>query len=649
MKFLSLLILLSQLPPPPANPVKYYANRITFLLPQEKVILSGETRITYRDIMVEADSVEYELGTKQLRAYGSPVLHDGEQTIEGDFMSYNVETERGTILNAKTKISKGFFRGARVKKVAENILDVTSGRFTTCDLEEPHYYFKSWRMRIYVNDMVLCQPVILYIRGIPVLAVPFWFFPIRKERHSGFLIPRFGRDSYEGRYVKNLSYYQVINDYADATVTLDYMELVGFRLMAELIYLVRPWVSGGIMSSFLDDRRVKKRRWNINLSHRQYWGEGYNLLAQGNFISDRSYYREYSENLTERMTRTLDSYMAFSKSFKSLSFSLVAQEKRDLDKNTSTRLLPRLSYSLFPIELLNGVYISYSGLLVNQYTSGFNSTQKLQNTLKLNTKQRVMGWLNLTPSLEHREIWRKNQHRDATSSLRVGLSTNIYGISWRKIGRLEGIRHIITPALNYNLSREGGDFAERIRFQLRNSVQLKLVNLNKFDLFTTTTSGSYNLKEHKISNLTTGIEINPIPPFDLLCDFVYNPYRREIDYLNETFRTTIRMGAKDQNLFNLSLTQSYIHRKGEDPQLQIWGELAFNLTRNWYISYRGRYDLIKRRPVSHSLRVVRDLHCWVGELNLESTKVNWKYDFKISIRAMPEISLKKGFFSLFLP
>lgn len=649
MKILSLVMLLSYITAPSTKPVKYSGNRIIFLLNEQRVILSGETRIRYEDVLVEADSMEYELGTKQLRAYGAPVLHDGEETIEGEFMSYNVETGKGTLLNARTEISRGFFQGRKIEKVSDEILNVSSGRFTTCELEEPHYYFKSWRMKIYLNDMVLCQPVVLYVRGIPVFAVPFWFFPIRKERHSGFLAPRVGRDSEEGTYMKNIAYYQVINDYSDATVSLDYMELVGFRLMAEGLYLVKPWISGGVVTSLVDDKRVAKRRWSINLSHRQNWGEGYNLLLRGDFISDLSYYREYSEHLPERMTRTLDSYVALSKSFEGSNFSLVTSEKRDLEENTSTRVLPRLSYSLFPMELAKSIYFSYSGRLLNQYTSGMNSAQTLRNTVRFNTKQRLWDRLNLTPSLEHSEFWKRNERRSGTSSLRVSANANIYGMSTRRVGKIEGIRHIITPSVNYHLSLKGEDVTERLGFQIRNSVQLRLVNSRKYDLFTATTSGSYDLRKDRFSPLVTGIEINPVPPLNLSCNFGYDPYDREIDYVNETFRTFLRRRGDESHHFNFSVTQSFLRRRGEDPELQIWGELGFNLTKNWFISYQGRYDVAKGRGVSHSLKVIRNLHCWVGELNVSSTKINWKYDFRISIKAVPEISLKKGFFSLFLP
>ena len=649
MTVLVFAVLISQLNTPAAKPVKYSACRILFVLPQEEVVLSGDTRVLYGETRVEADSVEYELATKQLSAYGSPTLYDGEETVSGDFMRYNVQTGRGTIANAKTEISNGFFEGRRVRKVGDKILNVTSGRFTTCDLEEPHYYFKSSRMRIYLNDMVLCQPVVFYVQGIPVFAVPFWFFPIRKERHSGLLTPRLGQDSNEGRYVKGIAYYQVINDYADATFSMDYMELAGIRFMAEGVYLVRPWISGGVVTSFLEDSRVGKRRWSVNLSHRQKWEDGYNLLLRGDFVSDRSFYREYSENLPERMIRTVDSYVAFSKSFAGSNISLVAQEKRDLEEDASTQMLPQASYSLLPVELFNSVYLSYSSVLVNRYLSGVNTSRSLQNTVRCNAKRRLMGWLNFTPSVSHSEIWRKDEERSYTSSFRVGASTNLYGMSTKKLGKIDGIRHIITPSVSYDLSFQNEDFIERLGFQLRNSFQLRLADYGDLNLLTTTTSGTYDRNERKMSSLTTRFEVNPVPPFNLSCDFGYDPYDRQIDYFNGTFSTFLRRQDADARGFNLSLTQSFRGRKGEAPQLQVWGQLDFNLTRNWFISYSGRYDVVKRTGVSHSLKVVRDLHCWVGELNVRYTKVNWDYDFRIGIKAMPEISLKKGFFSLFLP
>nr|KXH76529.1 MAG: hypothetical protein AM324_04830 [Candidatus Thorarchaeota archaeon SMTZ1-83] len=649
MRVFSLLVLLLCVTAPSTKPVNYSANRIIFLLDQEKVILSGETKVRHRDILVTADSIEYELGTRQLQAYGNPVLHDGDETIEGEFMSYDVGKGEGTILNAKTEISRGFFEGRKIRKVADDVLNVSRGRFTTCELGEPHYYFKSWKMKIYLNDMVLCQPVVLYIQGIPVFAVPFWFFPIRKERHSGLLTPRVGRDSEEGRYIKNIAYYHVINDYADATFSLDYMQLIGYRLTVEGIYLINPWITGGLVTSLVDDRRTATRRWSVNLSHRQKWEEGYNLLLRGDFVSDLSYYREYSEDLPERMTRTLDSYVALTKSLRGSNLSIVASEKRDLEENTSMRVLPRLSFSLFPVELVKSTYFSYSGRLVNQHTSVMNSVQTAQNTARLNTKQRLWDRLNLTPSLEHSEFWQSGERRSGTSSVRIGVNANLYGMSTRRIGRIDGIRHVITPSLNYDLSLKETLVSERLRFQLRNSVQIRLVDLGKYDLFTTTTSGSYDMRENRFSPLVTGVEINPVPPFNLSCDFGYDLYDGQVDYLNETFRTFLKRKSDDFPRFNLSFTQSFLRRREEDPEVQIWGELGFDLTKNWFISYQGRYDVMKGRGVSQSVKVVRDLHCWVGELNVSWTKVRWQYDFRISIKAMPEISLKKGFFSLFLP
>jgi hypothetical protein len=260
-----------------------------------------------------------------------------------------------------------------------------------------------------------------------------------------------------------------------------------------------------------------------------------------------------------------------------------------------------------------------------------------------------MGWLNVTPAVSHTEVWKKGEERSATSSVRAGLSTNLYGMSTRRLGRIDRIRHIITPSVSYALLLQGDDFTERLGFQLRNSIQLRLKDFGDLNLLTATTSGTYDRKEKKVSVLTTRLETRPVPLFNLSCDFGYDPHDREIDYFNGTLGSSLRRQDAEARGFSLSLTQSFRGRKGEAPQFQVWGQLGFNPTRNWLISYGGRYDVVKGTGVSHSLKVVRDLHCWVAELNLRYTKVNWDYDFRIGIKAIPEISLKKGFFSLFLP
>ena len=66
-----------------------------------------------------------------------------------------------------------------------DVLFVEDGKFTTCDLDHPHYYFGSPTMKITVKDKIVARPIFLYIADVPVFALPFGIFPSERGRRSG--------------------------------------------------------------------------------------------------------------------------------------------------------------------------------------------------------------------------------------------------------------------------------------------------------------------------------------------------------------------------------------------------------------------------------------------------------------------------------
>ena len=118
--------------------------------------------------------------------------------------------------------------GEEIWLVKERTLNVNQGYYTTCDRYPPHYHFFGSKVRVLMDDMVITQPLVLKIWKIPIAWAPFWFFPIGKHRKSGLSPFKVGQSNTEGFYAKNISYYWVINDYADMTFSLDFMMKKGF-------------------------------------------------------------------------------------------------------------------------------------------------------------------------------------------------------------------------------------------------------------------------------------------------------------------------------------------------------------------------------------------------------------------------------------
>jgi len=42
---------------------------------------------------------------------------------------------------------------------------------------------------------------------------------------------------------------------------------------------------------------------------------------------------------------------------------------------------------------------------------------------------------------------------------------------------------------------------------------------------------------------------------------------------------------------------------------------SIQMTKNWRVSYRARFDIMEKDLVNHSLSLYRDLHCWELSLN----------------------------------
>jgi len=679
----------------------YSAKKIEFIIEKDLIILSDSAMAKHKDIIITADTIEYNVKTKVVKAYGHPFLIDKEDTITGKLMIYNIETKRGMVTLGGTEIEKGFFTGDTILKVGEKILNVKNGSFTTCPLKPPHYDFYSRRMKIYGNDIVVCEPVILKIQTIPVFFVPFWFFPIKKGRHSGFLFPKIGKGSSEGRYVRNLSYFWATNDYADITFTVDLYEKKGIKTNLAGRYIVTPFLTGSVTGSYINDTFIKSKRWNFILNHQQNLARRTNLSAHADFISDVNYNVDYSEEEIVQLNKEIESYVSLSKSWSGANLSFLVNEKRDLAKSTTDRRLPRIGFSLSSRKIIpvkdkenprwyNSAYMSYSSRFINKVHKDEDSTVTrygLANSMRFQSPQKVFRYFNISPSVT---VWENVYDRDRYGSsfpvrshysTSIGLSTVLYGISQGGIGRLEKFRHIIKPSMSYNYSPEEDNVdrylalegmgvgypVKNMSFSLSNLVQTKYKigeKEIKIDLISLKTSASYNFKrtEYPLSNITNTVEVEPVRIFSTRLQFEHNPYTRELKKF--TIRSNIKLqgmlGQDAENeygnegtskkIWRMNVTHNFVKGIGENiDSQQLFGGMDTWITKNWRVGFNTRYDFNEKKFINQSLSIYRDLHCWEAQFSWNSYGGRWKYDFKIKIKKIPEIKVTKGVFGIFIP
>jgi lipopolysaccharide assembly outer membrane protein LptD (OstA) len=207
-----------------------------------------------------------------------------------------------------------------------------------------------------VDDKVIVKPVVLRIRGMPVLWLPFYMFPIRKGRHSGLLMPRveFGFSDTRGRFVRNIGYYYAPNDYMDFSLWGDYYENDRWLVHLDSRYKLRYVLGGSFNASFTQELDTYNRRWDLEGTHTQEVGEGGRLVVHADFVSDEDYRTDTSEDLEKSLRRILESSLSYTQRWEKSSFSLALDRKENLDTEEVTQKLPVFNFLLNRRTLIEG-------------------------------------------------------------------------------------------------------------------------------------------------------------------------------------------------------------------------------------------------------------------------------------------------------
>ncbi len=318
--------------------VKYDAKRIEFRVPESTIMLDQAAHLVYQDLELNAGQVRYDIERQTLVAEGKPILADRGEEVNGQLMSYDLGTRIGTIYSAETSYEKGLYHGERIRKVGEDELDVMNGSYSTCNLPKPHYHFSSHWMKIYLKDKLVAKPVVFYIENVPLLALPFWVFPVKPGRHSGFLFPQFefGLNNQAGQFIRNAGYYWAPNDYMDLTASGDYYQAdPSWVLRGEGNYKLLYLLEGSFNGSYARDESPLNRseNWDFSASHNQEISPRTRLTAQGNFVSSKNYNSSdlFGRPLSQRLNRFLTSSVALSHNADWASINVVVDRRQDLD------------------------------------------------------------------------------------------------------------------------------------------------------------------------------------------------------------------------------------------------------------------------------------------------------------------------------
>ena len=135
----------------------YGADTTEGTLDRSTVILKSNAWVKYRGMEITAAKIVIEqpkrLMTAEaipdsidsagnvMRYKGVPKFSEGGESFTGNKMEYNFDTRRGRVVMGETKMQDGIYYGENIRKIGDNTLYIRSGRFTTCEEKDPHFFF----------------------------------------------------------------------------------------------------------------------------------------------------------------------------------------------------------------------------------------------------------------------------------------------------------------------------------------------------------------------------------------------------------------------------------------------------------------------------------------------------------------------------
>ncbi|MGB9741541.1 MAG: LPS-assembly protein LptD [bacterium] len=746
-----LLLLLTQIPGDRAavtpdsqtvDIVYYGAQRVLFLARAEQVILLDSAWIRYRDMSVNADSIAYDIRRHTLHAHlrqpaqpdDSVVFRTASERVTGTELHYNIDTRRGMMRNARSKVENGWITAREVWLVRERVLNALSAHYTTCDLPHPHYTFFGPRVKLLMDDVAITEPVLLRIGPVPVLAAPFWLVPVASRRKSGLMPFKVGNARDQGYYAKGISYYWVLNDYADITFFADIMTRKGIQFRTEAVYIVSPFSRGSIQGSYIREFwnpvNPGLRRYSFNLASASKLTPRTDIDIQAELISDTAYAPDYAEDRLDWLKQEVYSYGAVTHRLRqfgrlnlraerhtyylrhydylllpyaALSFNtrtlpfgwnitpattfsrrLEKADSSGIDTLTATRLTPAISFNLTSPQYPFGTIEIFDRLNLSHYRRTYHTTaptlsRTLNHEISLATTQKLFGIFNTAEAISYSQTDNLTDTLPLEPRLNLALNSgfSLFRVFSTTTLGLAGILHTVSPNLQFNYSpaiKPGGIIGRpdlrhpalaTIYLNIGNSFQAKrALTRTKFDLGTVNFNTGYDLLNHRLNPLTAILSTRPLL---LLPGSDSGPVRNRFDlYLDGRLSflpESLRPGDDYQLLTTFSYTRTRtdtVHHRENGLELRVNHILGKNLnmlTGSVSISYAGwrlslnslGYNFTRRQLTDYSVNLWRDLHCWEAIVTLSGLGREWRYDFEVRIKKLPDIRFGKSTFRTFLP
>jgi hypothetical protein len=434
-------------------PIDYLSeDSFNINMPDKVIHLYGNAQVNYKDIQLNAERIDFywELGevvafgvydSIQKKMLGNPVFTQAGETYIAEHFRYNFKTKKGKSRGMVLKESEGYLHGMEIKSIGEDVIYGKKARYTTCNLEHPHFYIEIDQVKILKDKIIVGKPANLVLEDVRTpLWLPFGMFPLMKNRNSGFLQPQF-QTTYSdniGFGIRQLGFFFALNDKLGLTTYADVFTHGNYNLFASLDYRKRYAFNGQFAvrfsstisgerqdPEFAGPARSLSINWNLTVDPKKLNNASFNVSTN---IQSRGFNKNLVAQGDTYLNNDLNSSISYSKNWpgKPVSLSLNAKHNQNLNTGVINLTVPSFALNMSNIKPFEGlsktgkkwyddIFLTYNMQTENRIR-GIDSTffskatleeirSGMRHTASLGTRIKLFKYINITPSFSYNEFW----------------------------------------------------------------------------------------------------------------------------------------------------------------------------------------------------------------------------------------------------
>jgi LPS-assembly protein len=495
-------------------PIIYHADDSMVIdVPGEKVYLYGKvSKIKYEGNNLSAPKIEFDQKTSLISAFlvkdstgkaiAYPFYDGADSKSVMDTIRINMKTGKGMTKGTYTKQGEMFVYGEKIKKIDTSVFYAYRTRFTTCNLDTPHFAFISNKAKFINKKWAFTGPVHPEFEGVPLpISLPFGIFPLTQGMRSGLLAPTFTADGQRGLALENLGYYRIFSPNWDLITRGTLYSYGSWNLNFNPRYYKRYRYQGNLVLSIQSFKPLDApttNTFNITWSHSADTKARPGVTFSANVNAGSTKYNGQLPNSPQtNFQNQLSSSITYAKTWKNKPYniSISANHNQNNVSRITNLNVPDIAFNIntqYPfrrkeqtgdIKWYENIGIGYQGN-TKTLTSfvdtlgdvgkqiGDNLKYGAQHNIPITLSLPPLGVIQISPSISYQETWFQQKLRtgyntytlktDTISlekglytarniSFGIGASTRIFGMfGFGKNSKIKAIRHEIRPTFSIN-------------------------------------------------------------------------------------------------------------------------------------------------------------------------------------------------------